>query len=524
MPLLVPGEDRSEARRLQRMAEQGQLRRIYQGIYTDDLVQPIEAITRRELYALCALLAPGSIISHRSAIESRPTQSGNYYLTGPYRRQVDLPGVRLRIGQGPGPLDSDIRIPTFGGDAFISSQARALLENLTSSRGDPAERRTLGATAVEEWLDRFIGRDVSGSINHIRDSARTIAESLGLTNEFKQLDTTIGALLGTRTARLSAPVAIARAARRPYDSARLDLFEVLAVELQRNPLPVSPVDPKADPHLQAFVETYFSNYIEGTEFEIKEAHDIVVNGRPMKYREDDSHDILGTYQAILKSKQSPIVHANSEAFLKQLQDWNRRVIESRRDKNPGEFKTEPNRAGQTYFVNPEMVVGTLMKGYESIMSAATPANRAALAMFVVAEVHPFTDGNGRTARVAMNHFLTQAGLTRIIVPTVFRDDYISALKALSSNAHPVPLVRMLARAARSSRWLDMTSMANCFAALAQSKAMERPEVAQLTFDDSHLAVTPKEKAASLGQTPTLKPAAAQRARPSRRRRSAERHR
>jgi len=135
-----------------------------------------------------------------------------------------------------------------------------------------------------------------------------------------------------------------------------------------------------------------------------------------------------------------------------------------------------------------MVVGTLTKGYESIMSAATPPNRAALAMFVVTEVHPFTDGNGRTARVAMNHFLTQAGLTRIIVPTVFRDDYISALKALSSNAHPVPLVRMLSRAARFSRWLDMTSMTNCFAALTQSNAMQHPEDAQLTFDDSQLAM------------------------------------
>jgi hypothetical protein len=499
VPLVIAGGDSAEARRLQRMAGQGQLRRIYQGIYTDDLVQPIEAIARRELYALCALLAPNSIISHRSAIESRPTPGGNYYLTGRYRREIELPGVRLRIAAGPGPLDSDIRIPTFGGNAFVSSQARALLENLSSSRGDPAEKRTLGTTAVEEWLDRFIGRDVGGSINQIRDTARTIAESLELTDEFKQLDTTIGALLGTRTARLSAPVAIARAARKPYDSARLELFEVLAVELQRNPLQVPLADPKADPHLQAFVETYFSNYIEGTEFEITEAHDIVVNGRPMKYREDDSHDILGTYQAILESKQSPVIPASSDAFLKQLQGWNRQVIESRLDKKPGEFKTEPNRAGQTWFVSPEMVLGTLMKGYEIIMSAATPANRAALAMFVVAEVHPFTDGNGRTARVAMNHFLTRAGLTRIIVPTVFREDYISALKALSTNAHPVPLVRMLSRAARFSRWLDMSSTTNCFAALTQSNAMQRPEDAQLTFDDSLLAMVPEEVTASLSQ-------------------------
>jgi Fic family protein len=62
-----------------------------------------------------------------------------------------------------------------------------------------------------------------------------------------------------------------------------------------------------------------------------------------------------------------------------------------------------------------------------IMSATTSENRAALAAFVVAEVHPFADGNGRTSRLALNLSLTAAGLTRIIIPTVFRDDYISAL-------------------------------------------------------------------------------------------------
>jgi Fic family protein len=61
------------------------------------------------------------------------------------------------------------------------------------------------------------------------------------------------------------------------------------------------------------------------------------------------------------------------------------------------------------------------------MSATTPENRVVLAAFVVAEVHPFADGNGRTSRLALNLSLTAAGLTRIIIPTVFRDDYISAL-------------------------------------------------------------------------------------------------
>jgi Fic/DOC family len=210
--------------------------------------------------------------------------------------------------------------------------------------------------------------------------------------------------------------------------------------------------------------------------------------RPLQYREDDSHDILGTYQAILESKADPAIPQNFEAFAMQVQKWNRQVIESRSAKNPGHFKTESNRAGNTVFVTPQLVLGTLEKGYETIMSAATPENRAALAMFVVAEVHPFADGNGRTARLAMNLFLTQAGLTRIIIPTVYRDDYISALKAMSSNAHAVPLVRMFARAARFSRWIDMSSKSNAFAALRQSNALDRPNEAKLSFEESSIRI------------------------------------
>ncbi|HUI62812.1 MAG TPA: hypothetical protein VLX90_21455, partial [Steroidobacteraceae bacterium] len=283
MALVVTGQEKTEARRLQRLAAAGQLRRIYAGIYTDDLSQPLESIVRRELFALCPLVAPGSIISHRSALEGgRPTSTGNLFLTGSNRRDFELPGVKLRMTKGAGPLDSDIRVPTFGGDAYISSQARALLENLTASRGDPAERRTLGAEGVEAWLAHFISRDISDSVNKLRDTARAIAGPLGLESEFKQLDKTIGALLGTRGVRLTAPAAIARAAGKPYDEVRLTLFQTLATELNQDPLEVPLADPDADSHLQAFIETYFSNYIEGTEFEIEEAHDIVTHGRPLK--------------------------------------------------------------------------------------------------------------------------------------------------------------------------------------------------------------------------------------------------
>jgi len=72
---------------------------------------------------------------------------------------------------------------------------------------------------------------------------------LGLQEEFKKLDTTIGALLGTRKARLSTPAATARAAGKPYDNERVGLFETLAIELQRDSLHAPPADPRADSKL-----------------------------------------------------------------------------------------------------------------------------------------------------------------------------------------------------------------------------------------------------------------------------------
>ncbi|HSY07962.1 MAG TPA: Fic family protein [Steroidobacteraceae bacterium] len=442
----------------------------------------MESIVRRELLALCSLITPDSIISHRSALSGGiPTPAGSLFLTGPYRRDFSLPGVKLRVAQGHGPLDSDTRIPTFAGDAFISSQARALLENLTESRGTPEERRTLGTKGVEAWLDRFIGRDINNATNQLRDTARAISVPLKLESEFGILDKTIGALLNTLTTRLSAPTAIARAAGKPYDDARVTLFQNLAAQLNLDPLQVPRAEPRAEVYLQAFIESYFSNYIEGTEFELEEAHGIVIDGKPLKYREDDSHDVIGTYNAILESKAKAEIPQNFNAFAEELKNWNRQVIQSRQSKNPGEFKTQNNRAGATIFVAPELTLGTLEKGYEIVMSAATPANRAAVAMFVVAEVHPFADGNGRTARLAMNLFLSQAGLTRIIIPTVYRDDYMSALKAVS-NSHVDPLGRMLARAARFSRWLDMSSKQKAFTDLEKSNALKRPEDGKLAFD------------------------------------------
>jgi Fic family protein len=67
-------------------------------------------------------------------------------------------------------------------------------------------------------------------------------------------------------------------------------------------------------------------------------------------------------------------------------------------------------------------------------------------MFIVSEVHPFLDGNGRIARVMMNAELSAKGLSKIIIPAVFRDDYMGTLKKLSRQRDADAYIRMLLRA------------------------------------------------------------------------------
>ncbi|HSX63356.1 MAG TPA: Fic family protein, partial [Pseudoxanthomonas sp.] len=121
---------------------------------------------------------------------------------------------------------------------------------------------------------------------------------------------------------------------------------------------------------------------------------------------------------------------------------------------------EANRAGQTVFVDPNQVEGTLRQGFDFYRSLETPFARAVYMMFLVSEVHPFADGNGRIARIMTNAELVAAGEERILVPTVYRANYLSALKALSQAENPEPLVRTLDFAQRwvaATPWTDLDS-------------------------------------------------------------------
>lgn len=110
------------------------------------------------------------------------------------------------------------------------------------------------------------------------------------------------------------------------------------------------------------------------------------------------------------------------------------------------FKEKNNRAGSSFFVDYKLVRGTLIKGFEFHKALKNSFAKAAFMMFMINEVHPFEDGNGRIARVMMNAELVATGESKILIPNVYRIDYLGALKKLTKQANPDTYIRMLQRA------------------------------------------------------------------------------
>ncbi len=314
-------------------------------------------------------------------------------------------------------------------------------------------------------------------MNELRDGARAIAPALGAEQQLAELDELIGALQGTREASLRTPAARARRAGLAYDTERLHLLEILRAELagQHFAQRGAPSDPE---RLFAFFEAYFSNWIEGTEFDVEEAEGIIFGGHLPDQRPADAHDIRGTFEAITDRSLGTTPPASPDELESYLKHAHRLIMGGRPESSPGAYKEKPNRAGLTTFVSPELVKGTLRAAFTLYQTLPAGLSRAIYAMFLVAEVHPFADGNGRVARVLMNAELSAAEVCRVMVPMSYRDEYMSALRALSHNANPRPLWRMLDRAQRWAALMTWTGREQVLELMRETNALAAPDSAR----------------------------------------------
>lgn len=477
--VIFASKDTAISRQLGKLTETGQIKKIAPRIYTSNFEDSDEVIIKRNIFTILGKLYPGAVLSHRSALEFKPTSASQIFVTYTYTKKIELPGITIRFMEGMPALEGD---HPFSGALFVSQQERAFLENLQSSRQIGPTSKTITLPEIESKLEQIVQVKGEEGLNQFRDTAREIAQQLGMQSEFEKLNKLISALLSTKPSKiLTSPIAVARALGNPYDQHRLELFEKLFVELQQQHYKErQDVNKETNAFRNfAFFEAYFSNYIEGTIFEIEEAKSIIQTATPIPNRDEDSHDILGTYKLVSNQKEMSTTPSNPDELLNLLQYRHQILLASRTSKKPGQFKDKNNRAGETHFVDYTLVRGTLIKGFDYYQALQDPFAKAAYIMFMISEIHPFLDGNGRIARVMMNAELVKANQTRIIIPTVYRDDYLGALRRLTRNDDPAVYIKMLQRAQKFSATLladDMEALEN---QLTQSNAFKEHDEAKL---------------------------------------------
>jgi Fic family protein len=180
----------------------------------------------------------------------------------------------------------------------------------------------------------------------------------------------------------------------------------------------------------AVTYTYHSNALEGNTLTLGETKLVVedgitVGGHPLReILEAKNHkEVIEDIIALVQKKQ-PI----TEAVIKKL---HKVLIKEIDNETAGKYrKIQVYISGEEVLPPPSNKVTALMKEFWTWFESQTkidPVLFAAKAHYRFVKIHPFTDGNGRIARILSNLILMRAGYPLVIIPVVTRAHYLSSL-------------------------------------------------------------------------------------------------
>ena len=478
---LVHSTERNKAQ-LSRLARAGRALRLAPGIYVVEATLPAERVAHHHRLAIVARLWPGAVLCDRMAFSGAEPVEGWMFVCHPNparRSDVHLPGMSVSVRVGPGPLPGDMPMPE---GLYLSGSARGLVENITGGGRPAAGRpaRAAGTAAVEDQIDELARTGGPGRIRNVLaqlDAVSGVLPAAAVALVRRRL----AAVLGTLTPDApSSPRLRARLDGQPYDEHRLEMVKRLVQLLgETAPVPRPALPPPGRWRWLAFFEAYFSNFIEGTEFGVEEARRIAIEGQIPAARPQDAHDVAATYRIASDAALASRTAKSGSDLSALLRDQHALLMAARPEKRPGRFKQQPNYAGGYQFVTPELVEGTLLRGFDCVGALTDPFQRAVALMLLITECHPFDDGNGRIARLIANGELSAAGQVRIVIPTIYRNNYLAGLVGVSNAAgRGETLVAVLAFAQKWTATIDWSSFEAADAALRALDAYTDPGVAE----------------------------------------------
>lgn len=187
--------------------------------------------------------------------------------------------------------------------------------------------------------------------------------------------------------------------------------------------------------------TYTSNALEGNSLTLSETKvlledGITVGGKPIR----DCYEATGhakAYDYMLKTARGGPLHFTEADILRLHALFYSGIDEER----AGRY-----RDGQVFITGTEYLPPTaeevpgqmeaLVDELNAKKDTLHPVELAAYAHRRLVDIHPFQDGNGRTARLLMNLILCNRGYCLVSIPPVLRHDYITALQQAQRAENP----------------------------------------------------------------------------------------
>lgn len=213
----------------------------------------------------------------------------------------------------------------------------------------------------------------------------------------------------------------------------------------KRPLPINTLKSLRE---NAILEwTYNSNAIEGNTLTLRETK-VVLEGLTIGGKSVAEHlEVINHKEAIEFLEE--LVSSKSELTERNIKDIHALILKKIDGANAGRYRNENVMiSGATHKPPEHFLLSEFMEkliirynGWQKL----DPIIRAAYLHGEFVKIHPFIDGNGRTARLLMNFEMMKAGYPPIIIKKEIRAEYYDALDKAHTTGDYTDFIRLFVR-------------------------------------------------------------------------------
>ncbi len=179
-----------------------------------------------------------------------------------------------------------------------------------------------------------------------------------------------------------------------------------------------------------------STSIEGNTIGLKEASDLFLKDKiPKNKTLKEVNDLKNTKKVVLMLKENPV--NIDEDLIVKVHDLLLENIDERKGIRSHEIRIlgQPFKPSEARYIRTDIKL--LLEWYKKNKTKLNPLVLATLFHHKFEKIHPFSDGNGRTGRILMNHILDLQGYPPTVITKKFRENYLDAMnradKALTKS-------------------------------------------------------------------------------------------